>query len=57
MFASSEAFEKWQDENPEAQISVIQPVITGFNMAQTEITKTEATSDCKVFVTYYRHKD
>jgi hypothetical protein len=53
-FATTGDFEKWQDENPQAKIHQITPIIGGLKMNQTTSEQLDATiAPCAVFVLYH----
>ena len=53
-FATTGDFEKWQDENPQAQIHQVTPIIGGLKMNQTTSEQLDATiAPCAVFVLYH----
>jgi hypothetical protein len=53
-FTTTGDFEKWQDENPQAIIHQVTPIIGGLQMNQTTPEKMDATiAPCAVFVLYH----
>lgn len=56
MFDSSESFEKWQSEHEDFVVSLIQPIVSGFDIQGGSTMAQAVTTKATVFVSYWREK-